>query len=268
MRGTTLSTAWTWSAWACGVWLLASLAEAFVPLVDRRGMLDRLWFLAALMFTCTSIAVLGARRPGVRVWNWFVLVPLLVVLGWPALTVGSLAAMSRPLELDRPAVLAVGLVLLMGTGNFLRTRFALPAVLAAAAVAAVVTSLAAPSTGWPVTPPQGRSGGTLVLAAALHLARRYARRVPPSPDPLDRLWLDFRDWFGIAWALRIMERVNQAAAAEGWPARLTFDGFAWHNLPADAAARQLVRERIEHTLRWLLRRFVDAEWIDVRLAAG
>jgi hypothetical protein len=265
VRGTTLTTAWAWAAAGTAVWLMLAGWECVPHVAVSRGVLDRAWFAAALVFMCAQTAVLGARRPGVRVWNAFVLAPLFIVLVWPALAVGSTAALQNPLELDTPAALAVGFVLLMGNGNFWRTRFTLPAVMLAAAVAAIVVPLCGIARDWPLEHWQFRVTGAVLLAAAIVLAHRSAERRPITHDAVERVWFDFRDWFGVVWALRIMDRVNQTAVAENWPVRLTFDGFRWNDPAPDTADAQRTRERIEHTLRWLLRRFVDAEWLDERL---
>ena len=78
---------------------------------------------------------------------------------------------------------------------------------------------------------------------------------------------DFRDLFGVVWARRILDRVNNVACQEGWPVRLHFDGLASADDPSKPV--ELTPEqsaRIESVLRWLLRRFVDPEWIDERMA--
>ena len=106
----------------------------------------------------------------------------------------------------------------------------------------------------------------------------------------DRLWFDFFDLFGIVWGRRIQDRVNDIANLEQLPARLELDGFVWpqastkSNLPVardgevsltnqpmsiqQERDRAAVEARIEHILRWLLRRFVDASWIDSRLGSN
>ena len=80
--------------------------------------------------------------------------------------------------------------------------------------------------------------------------RRGARQ------PLDRLWLDFRDLVGTLWALRVAERINTASAQCGWSARLGWHGWTLDGPPPAA---------MERSLRMLLRRFVSPQWIDQRL---
>ena len=44
-------------------------------------------------------------------------------------------------------------------------------------------------------------------------------------EPLEQLWSDFCDQFGVVWGLRVAERINATAAQNGWNVRLT-----WHGL--------------------------------------
>jgi len=62
-----------------------------------------------------------------------------------------------------------------------------------------------------------------------------------------------------------MDRVNDAAKQENWPVRLHLDGFAPVD-PANGTALSPDQSgRIEQVMRWLLRRFVDPEWIEERM---
>jgi hypothetical protein len=61
--------------------------------------------------------------------------------------------------------------------------------------------------------------------------------------------------------------VNETAINEQWPARLEFHGLVWHDPDTAAITRDAALARFDHTIRWLLRRFVDPEWIDERLCS-
>src|SRR5207248_1708172 len=84
----------------------------------------------------------------------------------------------------------------------------------------------------------GRALGTLCLVAAAWLADRQVAggtaRALGAGRPLDRVWRDFRDLFGIVWARRIQERFNDEARKQGLPLRLGIDGLedATGNSPA------------------------------------
>jgi hypothetical protein len=61
-----------------------------------------------------------------------------------------------------------------------------------------------------------------------------------------------------------MDGINHSAIQENWSARLDAFGFVWNeNTSPDEKASTL--SRIDHALRWHLRRFVDPEWIRQRL---
>ena len=281
LRKTTLLEAWLWGAVALGAWACTFFVTEVLGVVSE-GLADQMWLASAVLMVCPFIAVLGARRPGSRVWSLFIVAPLAVVLDLPAATAWNRDFHPAPLRLEVPMLAGYGLVLLMGAGNYLGTRFALPALLAAVAMLLVPVSMS--SLHWFPESFPARAAATLLLGIAVWMAaiasRKAASRVVglrPSPIPIgegrvrvaitfDRLWNDFRDLYGIVWARRVMDRVNDAAVHEAWPVRLHLNGFAAPDPahPPSPSPNQL--QQIERTLRWLLRRFVDPEWIDERIA--
>jgi hypothetical protein len=194
-----------------------------------------------------------------------VLLPLIAVLGWPAATVLSTHQAPNALQLEAPPLIGFALVLVMGCGNYVGTRFGSAACLFAAGQCLVVMPATRFASQWSVAPDEYRAAGMLLCLLAAAVARRAASRPPPVSPGVNRLWCNFRDTFGIVWAHRLQERINAEAAREQWPARLMPDGFVW-DAQADEPARARTLRRIDHTLRWLLRRFVDDSWIDERLA--
>lgn len=219
---------------------------------------DHLWYASAVVSLCPAIAVLGARRPGVRVWNWFILVPLLFALGWPVMTQLIQRQHLRGLELETQQLVGYLLVLVMGAGNYFGTRYTMSALLYVVANACLIVSISVVCPTWLSDRWWVRCLATGGMAWAVIVAAG-AGSISVA-DRFDRLWLDFFDQFGIVWGRRIQDRVNYMATKEGWPARLDLQGFRW-DTPADPQ----IEGRIEHTFRWLLRRFVDPEWIDQRL---
>ena len=262
---TTLLEAWRWGIMALCAWGAVWLVTEMVPLV-RGGMADQLWLAAAVLMISPFVAALGARRPGSRVWSWFVVLPVMVVLLLPAVTAWNRDLRPTPLRLEIPMLAGYGLVLVMGAGNYLGTRFALSGFLVAAACLIVIGPMSELATRLSWSRTAAHSAATILLSLATWIgARQASRRRVTAQNAIERVWSDFHDFFGVVWGRRFMDRVNDAAWHEGWPVRLHFDGLASADAskPVDLSPEQLAR--IEQVLRWLLRRFVDPEWIDERM---
>jgi len=285
LAGTTLRTAWNWAAGGMLLWGVAWTASLLDPAIPA-GIADQLWYAAALVLLCAPIAVLGAKRPGARVWAWFILFPLLLVLGWPAWFAWREGWPPRDLVLVEPAFWAFVAVSIMGVGNYLGTRWAFSALLFELALLCVVAPLSAYRWNWLPGQELGRILGTFSLIAAVWIPRLTAPPRPVGAHGLELVWWDFRDWFGIVWSRRLLERFNEMCRQSRLPVRLELEGFWYRDsagdpsaTPADAGspptahpseryglpAAPEVCAGMERTLRWLLRRFVDPEWIDLRM---
>ena len=266
LRGTTLVTASCWAlaglVTACG----ATLHEINTG-GDHPAVSDFAWYFSAILLLCPGIAVLGARKPGAAAWSWFVLLPLVLVLLWPAVASTSLQNADHHLELEGPAMIGFAVVLVMSSGNYFGTRYTLPSLLFGASVALFVGPLSPLTSGLLPSINVSRLVGSLLLSVATLITLGRSRLPVSSPDgetsPLDVLWFEFVDTFGMVWAKRVMDRVNQSAAHEKWVGRLELHGFVWQPDCSDED-RTRTQERLDHTLRWLLKRFVDPAWIDRR----
>jgi hypothetical protein len=252
--GTTLVAPWIWS---CIV--LLSLASGEV-LIGLWGAPAPLWaadlrFAAAMSTFCPTVALLGAKRPQNRGWQAIVL-SLWAILSLPSLEwllYGGVAEI-HPARFWFLVILIAG-----GALNGLGTRYWPSSLLYGAGQVALV---------WPFffteLPPAGALApllGTSALVLAWLLAAAEWPRRTRVVLPLDRVWLDFRDAFGVAWSLRIAERMNASARIYDWPVRLGWRGFT---APLDRAMAD-VPPAAEESLRSLLRRFVSPAWIDARL---
>jgi hypothetical protein len=266
LQGTALAAAWPWAAI---VWLTClAVPVVTVEVSPLSGWSDVLWYLAAVLALTPPIAVLGARRPIVRVWGWFVLAPLVLVFTWPLLPVLRGGGVPREFTVEAPVVAGYVLVLVMGAGNYLGLRFSPSALLWMAGLLLVVLPLCPATAGWVPGAPSGRVVGSLSLAVAGWIADRQVARGRSRPDGsrLNPVWGDFCDLFGIVWARRVQERFNDEARRTGLPVRLAMHGLeAAEGIEAGASYDQPTLAVAEGSLRWLLQKFVDPSWIDARL---
>ncbi|MCA9077224.1 MAG: hypothetical protein KDA93_19515 [Planctomycetaceae bacterium] len=261
MRSTTLTTAWVWSMASVVYWLITLCWPVISP-GTKEGVDDLMWYSVALLSLCPPIAVLGARRPGAAAWTWFVILPMLAVLGWPMLTVLGSDLQPGSFQLELPQLIGFTLVLVMGTGNYVGTRYWISACLYAVALCLIVAPL---STVTPasLTPGFARTLGSLAMGAAVIVPSLLPRR-SEARDPLDRIWYDFRNLFGLVWSRRLQERINGVAQQREVPVEMTPLGILWKESLSETSRKE-AKDKLEQVLRWHLRRFVDAEWIDARM---
>ena len=265
-RGTTLAAVWIWSAVAMFVVIGVELAIAVAGGAVREGT-DPLRFMAATATFCPVIALLGAKRPQDRAWQLIVF-SFWVVLALPAVQ-GWLLRPGQPLAVHPIWSWFLVVLIVVGASNYLPTRYALASLLAAAGQTVLVWRALPWGTSNP-TPGNGAVdwmptiGLGLLAAAAAIAAVGWPRRVATAQEPLERLWCDFCDQFGVVWGLRVAERMNTTAAQHGWSVRLTWHGFT----QADAVPLATPCAELEPALLPLLRRFVSADWIERRLAVS
>lgn len=212
------------------------------------------------------MAVLGARRPGIGAWNFFVVLPMVVVLHWPAVSQVAAGSFDSTFELPTPMMLGVILVIIMGLGNYFGTRFTLPVILVAAGLCLVLRTLSQPDTSRSSDLGQIIPIASLLLSAAagLFVYRSRSMRAPIEPEGdldarVNRMWIDFQEVFGIVWAKRVMDRLNQFAQREKWAARFDLPGLE----PMEPNGR--ISEAAVGRIRWVMRRFADPDWLDARL---
>jgi len=250
------------------MWTTVWVTTVLTSIVEEE-VADRLWYLCSVLMLCPPIAVLGARKPGLQAWNWFVLVPLVLVFGFPAMALRGSSSLTAPLQIELPAAIGFGLVLVMGAGNYVGTRFTPAAGLLVLALLLIVGSLTSSVSEFFPSTVTSRIWGTLCLSVAFITAACRAKRTLPTTNSttlrMNQIWIDFRDNFGIVWSRRIMDRINRIAEEEHWPVRLDLHGFLALAGTAEAEVSLQVNARVEQVLRWQLRRLVEPEWIDRRL---
>ncbi len=259
LAGTTLTSAVVWMQFANVVLCLSALGSLMRWPNDAWR--DQLWYFSAILVAVPPVAVLGARKPGAAAWTWFVLVPMVLVLEWPAVSGFRSDGPPARMILEGPQAIGYFVVLTMGYGNYFGTRFTTATLLAAAA--AVLLMLPHLGVGF-LAPTTSRT-----LAAVCHVFAVLSVRPEPRSNQVesererwDRLWRTFRDWFGAVWAKRVMDRINESSQGERWSLRLDLDGFKTVETTTDQLTEAETLTRIDHWMRVLLRRFVTTEWID------
>jgi hypothetical protein len=200
--------------WAIVAWLGWGMA---ILLGDVHAALDPWRYCALCLTGCAGVAVLGARRPHELAWN-FVVLGLFAVMVWPlveSLFIGRDVA--DPLRIFfMAATIAIGIL------NYLPTRLAPVALLVAGACAAEMVLVFAPA-WWPNEAAPMIT--TFLFAAIPWLAWSCLRKHAAKLSPVDRLWLDFRDAWGLLWGQRVREQFNRAAENAGYPVTLTWSGL-------------------------------------------
>lgn len=241
--GTTLVAPWAWALGAVvGLTVVAVSAADGIP-----------HYLAGTLLLAPPMALLGAKRPQDRAWQWIVL--SLLALAWLPAGQQWLYRPGGELSLD-PAwqwfLLAISVV---GVLNHLLTSRGPSAALYGVGLYCWLGTQFPAWTRWEM--PQRELAGLAALAVAAWWASRSQNR--STLPPPDRLWRDFRDAFGTAWALRVAELFNSASRQAGWGVSLGWSGFEYADSVSELPppARQCLDN--------LLRRFVSPEWIQAQL---
>jgi hypothetical protein len=259
IRQTTLIGPWWWALAALCAW---AAIEIFASIWPEAAAVASLRVAAVTLGLCPIVALLGAKRPQHLAWN-FVVLSLWAIVALPAAEALFIRRMPRP-EFGDARGWFLWILVLLGPINFVPTRYWLSSLLFAAgqiiALSPYLVLIRSPLTIEP-----GFVGLPLCVLGfiAAWIAARRTRNVASG---YDRLWLDFRDGFGLFWALRVQERVNATAKQQGWDLELAWTGLrrCSHDAPMtgmDTSAEQSLRT----TLKGLLRRFVSNDWIAERL---
>ncbi len=248
LRATTLAAPCLWAALSATCLAVGALLE---PKLDGIS-LSAFRFAIAATTLCPLMAVLGAKRPQDRGWQWVVL-SLWIVLVWPAAQAVLLPAGIR-VELFAAWKLFLWCLIGVGLLNYLPTQNWRAAILVAVGqVLFLREHLWLGASRSPEWDPLVGLGCLLSAAALVAYPRNTLEAQQTTLDSLTVRWLSFRNSYGAFWALRILGRVNHAAELRDWPMRLHWSGF---EMLEDRQPTEEQLAELEQTLATLLRRFV------------
>jgi hypothetical protein len=249
---------------AVGVWALVAVvviaaSEASIWLagdgISVNSAVALRWIAACSTF-CPMMAQLGAKRPQDRGWQWIVL-SLWVILALPA---AQAFVLGRTIQVSTVWWGFAWVLVTIGTLNMLPTRYWLSAICVGSAQTALLLGYKDQANQWPAI-------GVCLLAAATIAAFWSARRQRTTATPLERVWFDFRDLFGVVWALRIGEQLNKSSEMYGWGVNMRWDGlFDTSTGEPVTTLDEATEAAIAQSLRTMLRRFVSPQWLDARLS--
>jgi hypothetical protein len=264
-RGGTLMAAWWWSV---ASWTAIVCAQTWWALAGHpaTGRMAAVRFIAAVGACCPLMAVLGAKRPQDKPWQ-FIVLSLWLVLSLPA----AQTLLVRPDRAPSPHLalcLFVAAIAAAGIWNGLGTRYFFSAL---AFSAGQLLLLAAHASAARAEKPAVDLAGMACFVAGWGAAVWCDRAERREVSPLDGAWLEFRDAYGGFWAARVLDRMNAAGRTQNWEVELSWDGFRaverrTSELEAnrDPSART-VSPQLVQTMVNLLRRFMSPEWIAARL---
>jgi hypothetical protein len=265
LRGSTLIIPWAWSLGCFALVAASSLYAAVVPAEERVSSFSAIQFAVASGTLCPIVALVGAKRPQHSAWS-FVVLALWFVLALPAAEVIWLHP-GQELEINSIRSWFLWALLAAELSAFALTRYGVSMLLLVAAQV-VWLSEWLPLLSRVGLLPESRELTGLVLAS-LAIVSAWLLSWPRTRalNRFDRLWFDFRDSFGLFWALKLAERVNDAGKQAGWDFDLGWGGFRTKSefAPLGEMGPQ-VEEALMNSLQGLLRRFVAAEWISGRIA--
>ncbi|HEX3726200.1 MAG TPA: hypothetical protein VHV08_08150 [Pirellulales bacterium] len=257
LRGTTLVAPWCWSLISLLAVAMVEVAGSLADPADSSSWLVSARWVAAMTTLCPTMALLGAKRPQDRAWQFVVLAL------WGILSATSVEWLlfGGIVEIHPARFLFLAILVGIGALNGIATRFWPASILTCCGQLALIDAQGTLLRSWLAGNVRPLVGLALVVAGLAYVA---ARRACPRPaaDPWDRIWLDFRDLYGAVWALRVIGRVNAAAAISGLPAILGWRGFF---ASSDADHAGPLPSAVKTSLRSLLRRFVSPQWIEARL---
>ena len=260
VKQTTLAAAWGWSAAAILAWSGVEFCAALLSAGQNDGPWAGARLTAISLSLCPVVAVLGAKRPQHTAWQ-FVVLSLWGILALPAAEAFFLHRGGR-LEVGELRGWLLWILLTLGPINYGPTRYGV------ASLVNAVGQVLALSPHLPLLQrrlvPHSELVGLAICVIGLAMAWMLSKLRRRPTNSIDAIWFDFRDAFGLFWALRVEERVNAASRQSAWRLILTWNGLRTEDTSGAPGADAAVMAELRSSLRGLLRRFVTSDWIEQR----
>ncbi len=240
-RQTSLAHAVLWAIAAWASWIITLPLE---PIGAEPGVYV---YLALALTGCAGVAVLGARRPGLTMWNAVVGGLLLVEL----LPVAESLAKQREFQVDVARLIILAGACVIALINYLPTRaFAGVMALAIGCTCEWLRLKHASVGAQRQLDALGRAALAATPACVMLVRSFWPMR---AKHEFDRTWLTFRDRFGVVWGQRLREQFNQSAKHSNWPVNLSWLGL--RRLPGVSTTTESQSTAMLNTLKALMKRF-------------
>jgi len=233
---------WLIAAWVGSAWNLLALARGSSDIAAVR-------YVALSLSCAATVAVLGARRPGLYAWN-FVVAALLLVTLMPVVE----TLVRGHFRLDMVRAFFVSGLITVAILNYVPTRLGWAAIFFGLGAFLEVGSLLDIKAG--ASAPTALAGAFL-LSLSPWVGLITLSSLPIPATAFDQAWFDFRDRFGMMWSQRLREQFNRAAMNAGWPVILYWNGLrvmAGEHLPSREEQEEVLK-----TLKALMKRFMGTE---------
>ena len=269
VANTTLMAPWIWAiAASIAVFSVTLFVNAVDNIADAGAPL--LHYLAAIATCCPVVALLGAKKPQSRAWQWIV-GALWIVLSLPAIT--AITFTHTTLQLGGVWTSLLWILILLPVGNYLSTRYFFPALLAATAQIFLFVDCGSISL-WGAASLVSEYSVVSPTATALFLAlfaTLTAGYMTPKQshlfkggDQTTNLWMEFSQLYGLLWSRRVADRAEKLLDQSGIPIRVGPSHF--YAQKKDGTRQPILGDELPPevavTLKNLLLRFVSQHWID------
>jgi len=221
-------------------------------------------YFAATMLLTPLVTILGARRPGISAWHWFVVLPMVLVLQWPAISQLLGNHWRAPIELSGPSMMGIVVVLIMSAGTLMGTSSTVFALLYSSGIAILLISVT--SFTWArtfVTP----TAAVLILISIRVFCRNLRHQLhciltsDTTTQRIQAVWHLFSSQHGFAWMRRVQDRINQFAPREKWSVHLTSSGFELTDGTIRSSLNDDEVKQPRDAFIWVLARFADESWL-------